>query len=530
VSHPAPPPGTLFTWFLDSAQRHPEEIAIEVADETLRYGELLELAERLATELASAAGGRPAVVGLLTGRSLAAYAGYLAALRLAATVVPLNTGFPLARNLRICRSAGVDVLLADASGTAQFAELTREAGLPGALLGAEAGGPWQQKLDSPAWSEPYDGESDAVAYVLFTSGSTGEPKGIPIRHRNVADLLAFCASRYESGPGARFSQNFDLTFDVSVYNMFIPWYAGGTVVVPQAVELLNPARFVSQREITHWVSVPSVISVSRRLRLLRPGSMPGLRWSVFGGEQVTLAQAAAWAGAAPNSIIENFYGPTEVTISAVAYVLPADQASWPSTSNDTVPIGEPYPHMQTVIITDEGVPGDEGELLIRGPQRSSGYLDPANNRGRFARFDGQRATPFDDAPVPADCWFRSGDRVRLEDGQLVHLGRLDNQVQVRGYRVEPGEVESALRSHPKLDDVVVLGLPATDEIVLHAVYTGEPVEPAELTALVSAKLPPYMVPEHYRHLAGLPLNTNGKTDRLKLARLLTNTGLPGTNG
>jgi amino acid adenylation domain-containing protein len=522
-SGPGSAPGTLFTWFRDTASRYPSQVALEVAGETLRYRDLLNLAERLATRLVAAAGGRPSAVGLLAGRSATAYAGYLAALRLAATVVPLNTSFPLARNLRICQSAGVDVVLADPAGAAQLREMGSQSGAASVVLDPGGDGrsvPLQEMIDCEPWSRPYDGDPDAIAYVLYTSGSTGEPKGIPIRHRNLADLLPFCARRYETGPGSRFSQNFDLTFDVSVYDMFIPWYSGAAVIVPQVAELLNPARFVTTRRLTHWVSVPSVISVSRRLRLLRPGSMPDLRWSVFGGEQVTYAQAAAWATAAPNSIIENFYGPTEVTISAVAYVLPADQASWPPTSNETVPIGKPYPHMQTMIVTEDGRPGEEGELLIRGSQRSSGYAEPANNRGRFASFDGTRAVAFGGAPVPAEHWFRSGDRVRREGGQLVHLGRMDNQVQVRGYRVEPGEIESVLRAHPELDDVVVLGLPAADEIVLHAAYTGRRVDPAELSALARRRLPPYMVPEHYRHLDEFPLNTNGKTDRVRLARQL----------
>jgi amino acid adenylation domain-containing protein len=513
--------GTLFTWFRDTASRHPTQVALEVAGETLEYQDLYGLAERLASKLVAASGERPSAIGLLTGRSVAAYAAYLAGLRLAATVVPLNTSFPVARNLRICQSAGVSLVVADTAGAQQVPELAAQSGAPCVLL--ESGGgsePWYKVIEASPWARPYDGDPDAVAYVLYTSGSTGTPKGIPIRHRNLADLLPFCASRYQTGPGSRFSQNFDLTFDVSVYDMFIPWYSGAAVIVPQLAELLNPARFVSTRRLTHWVSVPSVISVSQRLRLLRPGSMPTLRWSVLGGEQVTYAQAAAWAAAAPNSVIENFYGPTEVTISAVTYVLPADQAGWPPTSNDTVPIGTAYPHMETMIVGEDGLPAQEGELLIRGSQRSSGYAEPANNRGRFASFDGIRAIPFDGAPVPASHWFRSGDRVRLEDGLLVHLGRLDNQVQVRGYRVELGEVESVLRTHPKLDDVVVLGLPAAGETILHVAYTGSPVDPAELSSLAGRRLPPYMVPEHYQHLTELPLNVNGKTDRIRLAEQL----------
>src|SRR6185437_10387539 len=217
-------------------------------------------------------------------------------------------------------------------------------------------------------------------------------------------------------------------------------------------------------------------------------------WSLFAGEQLTLEQARCWQAAAPNSVLENIYGPTELTITCVGYRLPADPASWPVTSNGTVPIGQVYPHL-------EGMVTDDGELCIRGSQRFDGYLNPADNEGRFL----------------AD-WYRTGDRVRWEDGELVHLGRLDDQVKIRGYRIELAEVASVLRDCPAVEDAVVLAVPGPGgDLELHAVYTGSAVADQELISTVQCKLPEYMTPQSFRFVPDLPLNSSGKVDRRVLA-------------
>jgi amino acid adenylation domain-containing protein len=508
--------GSMDEWFRRTARRHPDLTALEVDGARLSYAELDTLASWLATRFTRTADGRPTAVGLCCSRSVAAYAAYLAASRAGAIVVPLNPSAPAARNVAICKAAGVDVIIADQAGTPGVGALLPDISAAAVSL---ASPDWWRGVPPDGTAEFPQAQPADVAYVLFTSGSTGLPKGVPIRHRQLVDYLAFCVDRYAVGPGSRLSQTFDLTFDPSVFDMFVAWYGGGTLVVPQPQEILTPAWFVQQRRVSHWFSVPSVISLARRLRGLSPGALPHLRWSLFAGEQLTLDQARDWAAAAPGSVIENLYGPTELTITCTSYRLPRDTGQWPRTANGTVPIGRPNPHLESVVLTEDGTEGREGELCVRGSQRFEGYLNPDDNLGRFVRLDGPAAVP---VTIPAaEDWYRTGDRVRWQDGELVHLGRADDQVKISGYRIEPAEIECVLREHPRVHEVVVLaadhGARGTQ---LHALYTGKPVPEQGLISHGKRQLPPYMVPAHVHHLARFPLNENGKIDRSRLRQLL----------
>jgi amino acid adenylation domain-containing protein len=509
--------GTLFDWFRETAHAHPAAMAIEVEGRAVCYAELLELAQRLATRLVDAVGRPPRSVGLLASRSLASYVGYLTALRLSATVVPLGVSYPAERNRLICAAAELDVLVGDDAGAATAREVAAGSAAAVVALLSAGGRSWYDELPAAPWTGAHAAEPDDVAYTLFTSGSTGTPKGVSIRHRNLARYLAYAIDRYEVGPGSRLSQTFELTFDPSVFDMFVAWGSGATLIVAKPGDTMAPARFVNDNGITHWFSVPSVVSLTRRLRTLRPNSMPDLRWSLFCGEQLTFSQARSWAEAAPGSVLENLYGPTELTIISNGYRLPRDQGRWPVTSNDTVPIGRVHPHLDGVLLDEDGAEADEGELCVRGSQRFDGYLDPAQNEGRFLRYDGDRAIAVGGPPA-SEHWYRTGDRVRLEDGALVHLGRLDDQVKLNGYRIELGEIESVLRGHDGVHDVVVFALQAGPEkLELHAVYTGDGVDESELAELVGSRLPAYMSPRRYVHVDRLPVNANGKIDRRRLA-------------
>lgn len=346
---------TLHNVFAATARRHPELPAVELSASSISYAELERAAEALA-ESVTAAYGRVRSVALLAARSGVAYAGYLAALRLGAQVVPLNLKYPPRRNTAICELADVDVIIADASGQ-QWLEHCPSGTAPARpvlpltdeeLLAAVPDGSLPLSSAGP----------DDIAYLLFTSGSTGRPKGVPIRHRNVLAFLAHTVPRYEVGPGCRMSHTFDLTFDLSVYDLFVTWGGGATLVVPEAAELLSPVDYAVNRRLTHWFSVPSAVSAAAGLGGLSAGRVPGLRYSVFCGEQFTYAQAEAWSGFASESVVENIYGPTELTLACAEFRLPKERRDWPETVNDTVPIGVVYPGLEYVVT-------DDGELCPR---------------------------------------------------------------------------------------------------------------------------------------------------------------------
>ncbi|MFJ1797972.1 amino acid adenylation domain-containing protein [Streptomyces sp. NPDC088180] len=502
----------LYDWFAASAAAYGDTCcALEVDGQELSYRELERLAGHLAAAVVARHGGRPARVGLLAARSVLAYAGYLAVARLGATVVPLNPAFPIARSADVARAAGLDLVLADA-------ELPGTDGLPVPVLRCDAREP-----AAPAEAPPRASAGpEDLAYILFTSGSTGRPKGVPVTHANVAAYLDHVIRRYGTGPGDRVSQTFDLTFDPSVYDMFSAWGSGATLVVPTREELLAPVRFVNRARITHWNSVPSVAAFAQRLRALRPGSMPTLRWSLFCGEALKLPQARAWRAAAPHSAVENIYGPTEMTVTWTEYRLPSEDADWPDTVNGTVPIGVPYPGQDHLILDESGRPADDGELCVRGSQRFPGYLDPADDVGRFRAPTAPYAVHDGSGPLTPAHWYRTGDRVRLTDGVLVHLGRLDHQVKIHGYRIELGEIESLLTRQPGITDAVVLPVPGRKgEPVLHAVCAGASRDPDELLGALGQRLPLYMVPAAVTFTGALPLNANGKVDRAALLASLT---------
>lgn len=459
---------TLLDFFRRSATAHPDEVALVACGTELTYRHLDAWSATMARALRRR-GAAGSAVALPAVREPWAYAAYLAILRCGRPVTPFDPARPSAHIRRVLGIAGAGVVLDDATS-----------------LPAEPDG--EPEGDRPAVSE------DDVAYVLFTSGSTGTPKGIPIRHRHTASFLRYSISHYAAGPGDRLSQTFGLTFDPSVFDLFVAWGSGAALVVPDRAQLLDPVRFVNEQWITHWYSVPSLVSVAHTTSTLRPGSMPSLVRSLFAGEQLTLAQAGLWADAAPTSMVENHYGPTELTVTVTGYRLPADRDHWPRTSNGTVPIGSVYPHLE------HRIDPVTGELLVRGPQRFDGYLDPADNEGQFE--------PPAGPPVPAEHLYRTGDRVAIEDGALVHLGRLDNQVKIAGQRVELGEIEAAVREHCGFAEVVVVA-----GRVLTAVYAGEPVGTAELRSRLRAHLPTHMIPKRFVACVRLPLNANGKIDR-----------------
>ena len=466
--------------FLRGLERSGGGVAVHVGDQALTYERLHELALLWGGALAET-GAR--TVGVLAGKGVTAYAGILAGLYAGATIVPLRPDFPAARTAQMVEAAGIDVIVADERGRAVAPE-----GVP--VLG--------EPRASQALSAPLAPVSE-TAYVLFTSGSTGRPKGVRIGRAALDHYFGLLDARYDFTPDDVFSQTFDLNFDCAMFDLFCAWGAGAPAVVLPGGAYRNLPRFAAERGLTVWFSTPSAIDLVRRTGGLTPGALPGLRWSFFAGEALTVRDTADWRAAASSSIVENLYGPTELTVTVSGYRW--DDVSTPEIAvNGVVPIGEVHAGHDYVLLGDDP---DEGELCIAGPQMTPGYLDPADERGRFLDRDGKR-------------FYRTGDRCRrLSDG-LAYLGRLDSQVQVLGWRVELTEVEHALRDCG-VQDAVVLGVAGDAGTELFVFYTGGERPVLELVRALRDVLPEGVIPRRYRHVEEFPLNSNRKIDRKTLA-------------
>jgi amino acid adenylation domain-containing protein len=505
----ASPPATLLDGFLAATANHPERPALEVAGERLRYGELAERAAVLAAAILDRApDGAPPLTAVYAARSSAAFAGVLAALWAGHGYVPLNPSFPPDRLAEMLRRSGAAVVIVDRERAAKVAELVEGLEEPPVVIDAEATIAACAGRVDPV---PPAAGGAAIAYLLFTSGSTGRPKGVGVTHANVTFFLGAIRERYGFGPEDRFSQTFDLTFDLSVFDQFVAWDAGGCLCCPSDAQLMSPARFIRESRLSVWFSVPSLGAMMRKLRMLKPAAFPTLRASLFCGEPLPVELARAWAAAAPRSTVENLYGPTEATIACTVQPFDPADTSEAAELNGVVAIGAPFGGTRTVVADldlREVEPGGEGELLLTGPQVTPGYwLDPEKTAVAFVRPPGAEAVHY-----------RTGDRVRrpLAAGEpILYLGRMDHQIKVMGHRVELGEIEAVLREASGVDAAIAVGWPLTDSGAGGiAVFIADP--DADLAALREAladRLPDYMVPRRFELLEELPLNANGKFDR-----------------
>ena len=519
----------LWTAFLRSCEKFPDRPAIEVNASQLSYSDLGERARRLAATIqANTRPGEVPLAAVFGYRSPTAYAAVLGVLLAGHGYVPLNRTFPIDRTRLMLEKSTCRTLVVDKESESQLSELLRglatsmvilcpdlvdatqaSAKLPGhVVVGAK------ELVDANRWRPPQVSQ-DAIAYLLFTSGSTGQPKGVMVSHANVLHYINYVTKRYGINSSDRLSQTFDLTFDLSVHDLFVTWSSGACLCVPSQKQMIKPGAFINQARLTAWFSVPSTAIFMRRLGELKPGLYPNLRWSLFCGEALPVEVVRDWSAAAPNSIIENIYGPTELTIGCTSYRW-NNQTSPDECERGIVPIGDPFENMEVLIVDAElrEVPvGCEGELVMTGPQLSRGYW---NNEEKTRQ-------AFVSLPGLNSIYYRTGDRVRRAAAgkPLTYLGRLDNQVKVLGHRIELGEIEAVARSLSGVDGIVALGWPKGSSAgQIELFVEADNFDTAPLLTALKTKLPYYMVPRTIHVLPRFPLNSNGKCDRGKLESLL----------
>lgn len=518
----------LASGFMNSVSRFPDRPALVVGNDRLTYSELWNRAARIAATLQRCSPDFPPLTAVYAYRTPVAYSGILAALLRGHGYVPLNPRFPLERTRMFLQQTGALSLIVDGEGEKTLVELVGSATaaitvvLPERFsvsdlqqLMPQHNFLGSQELSQAADLEKCEVQLDTAAYVLFTSGSTGVPKGVVVTHRNISHLLRSMTARHAMNEHDRVSQFADLTFDPSVYDVFAAWECGACVCCPEIKALFKPAQFLVEQAITIFQTVPSNGYMMKRLGALKPGRFPDLRVTLFGGEALPLELCHDWQVAAPSSIIENLYGPTEVTINSTAYRWDKDRSPG-ECENGIVPIGSLLPGVRG-LVTDEQlteVPdGEKGELLLAGPQRTLGYLnDP--ERTRYAM-----VTP----PGKSEIYYRTGDLVQKKtEKDYFFYGRIDSQVKIFGMRIELGEIEAALREASGVLEVAAMGWPSSPTGVGGIVaFVGDASADSEkIRKAISDWLPQQMVPREIRLVEKLPLNNNGKVDRLALRRIL----------
>uniref|UniRef100_UPI00292DE54A non-ribosomal peptide synthetase n=1 Tax=Kitasatospora brasiliensis TaxID=3058040 RepID=UPI00292DE54A len=483
--------GTLAEAFERQADRTPHATALAYDGGTLGYAELDTRANRLAHHLRTLGVGPETPVAMLMERSADVVVATLAVLKAGGCYVPMHPGLPPERMTDVLADTGAPVLLTDRA----------DPGFPHSAAVVRPG----DEADAPAHRPGLPVHPDQLAYAMYTSGSTGRPKGVAVRHRDVLDLAA--DRRWQDGCHRRVLLHSPHAFDAATYEIWTPLLAGGTVVVAPP----GPLDADTLHAVTTRHDVTAVFLTKALFDLVAeqaPETFAALRVVCTGGEAASGVLLRRVLDACPDLLLAHVYGPTETTTFATHHPLtPADL------DGPRVPIGTPLDNTRCYVL-DERLrpvpPGVPGELYLAGAGLARGYLGrPGLTAERFV------ACPY----LPGERMYRTGDLVRRRaDGAVEFLGRIDGQIKLRGFRIEPGEIEAALSRHPAVRQVIVVAREdRPGDLRLVAYCTADPgLTPAELRAFAGTALPGYMVPAAVVLLDALPLNANGKVDRRAL--------------
>ena len=485
------------------ASESPDETALIGSDESLSRSQLKRRSDQLARRL-SALGAEPEQrVAVCLSRSCRLPAAVLGVLKSGAAYLPLDPDDPPERIGHVLDDARPSLLLAEA-----------------ATLGRIPQGPWQTlRLDRPlpqddGLTDPPRPRGGNAAYLIYTSGSTGRPKGVCVSHRSLLNYLLWARGLYRPQQGEGAALHSPVAFDLSVTSLFLPLLSGRPLrVLPAGPESQQQLDELLHSRLSFLKATPSHLDLLAE-RLLSEGRSGAAQVLIAGGEAVQDEQAQAWRRAWPRSRIVNEYGPTEATVGCCAWELQER-----SGQAGPVPIGKPIANARLYLLDAwmQPLPAEaRGELHVAGECLARGYH---RSPGRTA----ERFLPDPFSQRPGGRLYRTGDWARFDDaGQLVCLGRADEQLKIRGYRVEPGEVEAALRSHPAVREAAAAagGEAGRKRLAAYLVWQrGERPSAAQLRRFLAARLPEYMIPARFVSLEALPLARSGKVDRKALPEL-----------
>jgi amino acid adenylation domain-containing protein len=519
----------------ESAARRPEREAVRFGEASLTYAELDALTNQLARTLL-ASGLKPGDrVGIYVHKSLSSVVGVFGILKVGGVYVPLDPSAPVKRLAYITRDCEIKVLVTSTEMLPNMPEFFSE-GLPLEVLVVTDGQnhinvtlpltvrliPWTEvtSQDNRRLQGMRTTEDD-LAYILYTSGSTGEPKGVMISHRTIFTFIDWCYATFRMTENDRVTSHAPLHFDLSTFDIYVTIKAGGTVVlVPEGLSVfpVQLADLLQKERITVTYLVPSILSMMVNYGRLHEHDFSALRAILFAGEVFPIKYLRQLKEAIPHAEYYNLYGPTETNV-CTYYKVQAKDVTPDST--EPVPIGAACENIEVFAVNDEGhlvkEPGQEGELWACGPCVAQGYW---GDRERTAK-------SFRPAPIETrfdGLAYRTGDIVTLDqDGvNWRYVGRRDHMIKSRGYRIELGEIEAALIAHGDVREAAVIAIP--DELIGNRIKAfvvsaqQDGLTAKEIEVYCAQRLPRYMLPESIEFLDQLPKTSTGKIDRTLLAR------------
>jgi amino acid adenylation domain-containing protein len=493
------PTGTLPVMLAAQVRRTPQADAVVDGTRVLNYAELDRAADSLAAALQQLGVGAETVVGVARYRSLETVVAAWAILKAGGVYLPLDPAFPAHRLAYMLRDAGARLVITDQSLASR---------LPNEIP------QWRLEQTPPSGTPVATHLTpEHLAYIVYTSGSTGEPKGVAVSHGSAVNL-AFARTHGHDpiGPGDRVLAAISVGFDVSIGQLLLPLLSGACVVIAPELRTLSAEGFwalLVNHRVSHVNSVPSFFDSVLDAAAQQPGLH--LKRLMLGGEALSGALCRRLRAALPDTEFINMYGPTEACIDATAYPVPDPIDE----SVAVMPIGRPLANYRAYVLDARLRPqpiGAAGELFLGGAGLARGYVgQPELTAERFV------ADPYG---PPGARLYRTGDRALWRaDGILLFLGRGDEQLKIRGFRVEPGEIEAALRTHPQIAQAAVVlrnDPPSPAMLVAYIVHRGTRLAISQLREHLAERLPEHMIPTAIVSLEALPLNPNGKLDRKAL--------------
>lgn len=484
-----------------------ERTAIQFMEECYTYKSLFEKAKKIAIRLRLS---KQSSCLILTHRNISAYVGLLAALFAGKAYVFLNNKDSVEQLKKTVSLTGSNLIITDLKNQPTLNKINQYFDYVCLNDKGEV-----DNISTSLEKEFYKvseflppKQVYRYAYLMFTSGSTGDPKGVPISHENLCSFLSNIIERTKPTEYDKFSHVNELTFDFSVYEIFSCWLSAACLCVLPENYIFGIDNYIKKNGITFWSSVPSLVNLLNKLNRLNSENFKSIRYSVFCGEALTYETAKLWQITAPNSVIDNLYGPTEATVAVTGYI-------WDGSDDlNILPIGMPFKNQKIYLIdnNDLEVPyGEVGELCLSGTQVFGHYWrNELETSKRVIKFNNEHL-------------YRTGDLACADKIKgYIFKGRIDDQLKIYGYRVEKVDIENRIKKLLNTQCVALIAVKDESSGTIKALncfFSNSDLEIDQVINICRQQLPAYMVPTNFNKILQLPYNKNGKIDYQMLSRL-----------